>query len=315
MTARKVRPTTWDSFIGQKDTVKRLRVMVDAAKKEGRPLDHILLTGPPGLGKTTLGGIIAGALGSNLYVTTAPAIPTPPDLAAFLIVGKPLDVFIIDEIHRITRQVEETLYPAMEDGVIDTTLDLLGEKWTGRVALNPFTLIGATTIAGSLGQPMRDRFGTVERLEPYGLEDITSIVERTAGLLGVVLMKEAKEEIARRSRGTPRVANRLLARVRDYALSHGVEVIGLGLAIEALELFGADSHGLDYVGRSIVEALARADRPLGVETLAALVHEDKATVEALEGHLLRVGLVERTPRGRQITSAGKKYAASMKEVS
>lgn len=299
-----LRPVTWSDFIGQRDTVERLQIMVGAALAQGRTLDHVLLTGPPGLGKTTLAGIVANALGLGLRTITSTAIPTPVHMVEWLI-GNEGKVAFIDEIHRLDRATAETLLPAMEDFVVDATLDLGGESWSGRVTLQRYTLIGATTRAGSLLAPMRDRFGIVERLKPYTDLELEQIIARSARVLDLALTPEQVGEIARRSRGTPRVANRLVARVRDWFVHKGT------LDLErALDTFGADEFGLDETGRLILAALAEQSRPVGLATLAALVDEDPDTLEPLEAHLLRAGLIERTPRGRVITEKGRTASPS-----
>lgn len=293
-----LRPTTWEDFIGQSETVNRLQIMVGAALQQGRTLDHVLLTGPPGLGKTTLAGVIANALGVGLRTVTSTAIPTPAAMVEWLI-GNEGKVAFIDEIHRLNRETAETLLPAMEDYVVDSTFG--GAPI--RVTLTRYTLIGATTRAGSLLAPLRDRFGVIERLKPYSDQDLERIITRSAGLMNLTLAPVDISEIARRSRGTPRIANRLVARVRDWSAYHG----GLDLS-KALDTFGADRYGLDETGRLILAALEGQDRPIGMNTLAALVDEDADTIEPLEGHLLRVGLIERTPRGRIITHKGRIHA-------
>jgi holliday junction DNA helicase RuvB len=299
-----LRPVTWSDFIGQRDTVERLQIMVGAALAQGRTLDHVLLTGPPGLGKTTLAGIVANALGVGLRTITSTAIPTPAHMVEWLI-GNEGKVAFIDEIHRLDRATAETLLPAMEDYVVDATLDLGGESWSGRVTLQRYTLIGATTRAGSLLAPLRDRFGVVERLKPYSNLELEQIIARSARLLDLALTPEQVGEIALRSRGTPRVANRLVARVRDWFVHKGA------LDLErALDTFGADEFGLDETGRLILSALAEQSRPVGIATLAAFVDEDPDTLEPLEAHLLRMGLIERTPRGRMITEKGRTASLS-----
>ena len=304
MSANPLRPTTWADFIGQLETVNRLKIMVSAARSQGRTLDHVLLTGPPGLGKTTLAGIVANALDVELRTITSTAIPSPRELVEWLI-GNLGRVAFIDEIHRLDRATAETLFPAMEDYVVDDTLD--GKPL--RISLTPYTLIGATTRAGSLLAPLRDMFGIIERLKPYSDADLSLIVARSARILGLQLPQSAIEEIARRSRGTPRVANRLVARVRDWSIHHG----GLTNLELALDTFGADKYGLDETGQLILGALSEQTRPVGMSTLSALVDEDPDTLEPLEAHLLRVGLIERTPRGRMITERGRKHAMEVRQ--
>lgn len=303
MSANPLRPTSWSDFVGQLETVNRLQIMVGAARSQGRTLDHVLLTGPPGLGKTTLAGIVANALGVEIRTITSTAIPGPRELVDWLIDGLGKVAFI-DEIHRLDRETAETLLPAMEDYIVDSTLN---DKAI-RVTLEPFTLIGATTRAGSLLAPLRDRFGIIERLKPYSDADLALIVARSARILGLSLPQSAIDEIARRSRGTPRVANRLVSRVRDWSVHHG----GLGDLEQALNTFGADKYGLDETGQLILGALEWQTRPIGMSTLSALVDEDPDTLEPLEAHLLRVGLIERTPRGRIITDRGRKHAMEVR---
>jgi Holliday junction DNA helicase RuvB len=300
MSNNPLRPLTWPDFVGQLETVGRLQIMVSAAKAQGRALDHILLTGPPGLGKTTLAGIVASSMGTEFHTITSTAIPTPRALGDWLIRTAEGSIRFIDEIHRLSREVSETLLPLMEDFVFDYS----DETWSGRVTMERFTLIGATTRAGALLAPLRDRFGIIERLKPYSDADLALIVARSARLLDLQLPQSAIDEIARRSRGTPRIANRLVARVRDWSVHHG----GIDDLDLALDTFGADRYGLDETGRLILAALNEQTRPVGMSTLSALVDEDPDTLEPLEAHLLRVGLIERTPRGRTITSKGRQHA-------
>lgn len=312
MTAKGIRPYDFSQFIGQTEAVQRLEIMVSAALAEDRTVDHILLTGPPGLGKTTLAGIISNAMGSRLRVITAPALPKPADLAEALIELKAKDCLFIDEIHRLTPEVEESLYPAIEDGEIDASLKLGDEEWKGRVTLEPFTLIGATTRAGGLSAPLRDRFGEIIRLKLYPPEELALIVKRSAGILGISIEPEAVLLIALRSRGTPRIANRLLARAKDYALYRGASAIDRATAKEALTLYGTDALGLDEGSRALLEALAEEPKPVGVNTLALLVNEDAVTVETvIEPYLMRAGLIRRSARGREITKAGRAHLESL----
>lgn len=301
-----LRPHRLDEFIGQDRVKERLWISIDAARAEGRSLDHILLSGPPGLGKTTLAGIVAAEMGTALRVTSGPALERPGDLAAILSNLEPGDVFFIDEIHRLSRTVEEVLYSAMEDFVIDIVLGKGPTAQSIRLDLPRFTLIGATTRKGTVTAPLRDRFGIEEKLDYYTDEELGAIVRRSAGILGVEITADAAMEIARRSRSTPRIANRLLARVRDYAVARADGRVDRDVADQALVVFEVDELGLDKVDRAILTALCRtfAGQPVGLSTLAAAVGEQPDTVEDVyEPFLLQLGFIQRTPRGRVANAA------------
>ena len=296
-----LRPKTLSEYIGQEKVKENMKVYIEAAKKRGEPLDHVLLYGPPGLGKTTLANIISNEMNSNIKITSGPAIEKPGDLAALLTNLSEFDVLFIDEIHRLNKSVEEILYPAMED----YTLDIIIGKGTAarsiRLDLPKFTLIGATTRAGSLTTPLRDRFGIVNRLEIYNVEDLTTIVKRSATILEISIDEEAAIEIARRSRGTPRIANRLLKRVRDYAAVLGDGNITIEIARVALNRLEIDEIGLDEIDRKILNALINVyqGRPVGIETIAVTIGEEPETVEDVyEPYLVQIGFISRTPKGR-----------------
>ncbi len=299
-----LRPRTLGEFVGQGQLVEHLRIVLEAALQRGQPVDHLLFAGPPGLGKTSLAGIVAGELGVGLRVTSGPVLARAGDLASLLTDLQEGDVLFIDEIHRMHRSVEEILYPAMEDAKLDF---LIGKGPTARsirLDLPRFTLVGATTRTGLVSSPLRDRFGFVGRLDFYGVEDLEAIVTRSAGILGVVVEPEGAACIAGRSRGTPRIANRLLRRVRDFVEVRGDGVVSGEAAERGLELFGIDDLGLDKVDRAILEVLCRrfGGRPVGLTTLAQCVGEETDTLEeAYEPFLLVQGLIERTPRGRVAT--------------
>jgi len=300
-----LRPKRIEEFIGQNRVRERLRISLEAAHKEGRALDHVLLSGPPGLGKTTLAGVIAHELEVTMRVTSGPALERPGDLAAILSNLDDGDVFFIDEIHRLPRAVEEILYPAMEDFQLDIVLGKGPTAQSIRLDLPRFTLVGATTRKGKVTAPLRDRFGIEERLDYYEVEDLTRIVTRSAGIIGVDVDPIAAGVIASRSRSTPRIANRLLARVRDYAVARASGLIDPEVADEALAVYEVDQLGLDKVDRSILEAvIARfGGGPVGLSTLSIAVGEEPETVEdAYEPFLLQSGLLKRTPRGRMATA-------------
>ena len=296
-----LRPQTLDEYIGQEKTKNTLRVYIEAAKQRNDALDHVLFYGPPGLGKTTLAGIIANEMGTNLKVTSGPAIEKPGDMAAILNNLQEGDILFVDEIHRLNRQVEEVLYPAMEDFVIDILIGKGATARSIRLNLPKFTLVGATTRAGLLSAPLRDRFGVMQHLEFYSVKELTTIVLRSAEVLGVEIDSTGAREIAKRSRGTPRLANRLLKRVRDFAQVKYDGVITHEVACFALDLLEVDQYGLDKVDRKILQTLIINFQggPVGVETLAAAIGEDAGTLEDVyEPYLLQNGFLNRTPRGR-----------------
>lgn len=296
-----LRPTSMDDYVGQDKVKNQLNIYIKAAKKRGESLDHVLLYGPPGLGKTTLSHIIANELGSSLKITSGPAIEKVADLASILTNINKNDVLFIDEIHRLSRAVEEVLYPAMEDYALDFILGKGPSARTMRLKLQPFTLIGATTKAGMLTGPLRDRFGVVCRLELYSKEELSRIIERSAKILNIKIDEQACDELALRSRGTPRIANRFLKRVRDYAEIKGEGVITLQLCKDALEMLEVDELGLDYTDRKVL--LTIIDKfhggPVGLDTLSAATGEESNTIEDVyEPYLLQLGFIARTPRGR-----------------
>src|SRR3954468_2495827 len=307
---RALRPKLLDEYVGQAKVREQLEIFIGAARKRKEALDHVLLFGPPGLGKTTLSHIIAAELGVNLRQTSGPVLEKPKDLAAILTNLERNDVLFIDEIHRLSPVVEEILYPALEDYQIDI---MIGEGPAARsikLELQPFTLIGATTRAGMLTNPLRDRFGIVARLEFYSAEELAQIVRRSAGLLDVPLDAEGGFEIARRSRGTPRVANRLLRRVRDFADMKGDGTITKPLADKALAMLDVDLHGLDVMDRKLLEAVVhRFDGgPVGLDNVAAAIGEERDTIEdVIEPFLIQQGYLQRTPRGRVATAAAYKH--------
>ena len=302
---RAIRPKLLADYVGQPQVREQMDIFIKAAKLRQDALDHLLIFGPPGLGKTTLANIVANEMGVNIRTTSGPVLEKAGDLAAMLTNLEPHDVLFIDEIHRLSPAIEEVLYPAMEDYQLDI---MIGEGPAARsikLDLPPFTLVGATTRAGSLTSPLRDRFGIVQRLEFYSVEDLTSIVARSAGCLNLELEQQAAFEVARRSRGTPRIANRLLRRVRDYADVRNGGIISVDVAKQALSMLDVDDAGFDYLDRKLLSAvIERFDGgPVGLDNLAAAIGEERDTIEdVLEPYLIQQGFLQRTPRGRIATS-------------
>jgi Holliday junction DNA helicase RuvB len=302
-----LRPDSFESYVGQSRIKDNLLVACQAASERKEPLDHLLFHGPPGLGKTSLSRIVARQMGVGFKSTSGPVLERPGDLAAVLTALSPMDVLFIDEIHRLPRPVEEILYSAMEDCRIDIMIGSGPAARSVQVPLKPFTLIGATTRTGLLTSPLRDRFGMIMRLEYYSNEELRQIVERSAGILGSTLKRDAADEISCRSRVTPRIANRILKRVRDYAQVKGGGVVSLDLVRQALDLLEIDQRGLDRMDRNILESIIEKFNggPVGIEAIAAAIGEDKDTLEEVyEPFLLQQGLIARTRRGREVTPAG-----------
>jgi len=305
-----IRPGSLSEFIGQNAIKESLKIFIEASKKRGEPLDHILFSGPPGLGKTTLAHIIAHEMGSDIKATSGPVLERPGDLAAMLTVLKSGDVLFIDEIHRLNHVIEEILYPAMEDYEIDV---MIGEGPSARsikLDLDHFTLIGATTKIGLLGSPFRDRFGFTARLNLYDIEELVQVVERSASILSIPVTKDGSMEIAKRSRGTPRIANRLLRRVRDFASVRAQGEITQEVADKALFMLGIDKLGLDDLDRRILSVISDdfEGGPVGVKTIAISVGEEVRTIEEVyEPYLIQIGFIKRTPQGRETTTAARDH--------
>ncbi len=296
-----LRPKNLQEYIGQDKVKENMKIYVEAAKKRKEPLDHVLLYGPPGLGKTTLASIIANEMKSNIKITSGPAIEKPGDLAAILTNLAEFDVLFIDEIHRLSKSIEEILYPALEDFTLDIVIGKGPSAKSIRIDLPKFTLIGATTKAGALTTPLRDRFGIIHRLELYNIEDLTTIIKRSSRILKIEIDEESAREIARRSRGTPRIANRLLKRVRDYAMVLEDGNITLKIAKHALNSLEIDELGLDEIDRKLLDTmiLTYHGKPVGIETLATTIGEEVETIEDVyEPYLIQIGFIARTPRGR-----------------
>lgn len=299
-----LRPQHLDEYIGQKAVTDNLKVFIEAAKLRGEPLDHVLFYGPPGLGKTTLAGIIAKELGVDIRITSGPAIERAGDLAAILTNLNENDVLFIDEIHRLNRSVEEVLYSAMEDYALDIIIGKGPSARSIRLDLSKFTLIGATTRAGSLSAPLRDRFGVMAKFESYTTDELMTIIRRSAGLLGIQADEESLREMAMRSRGTPRVANRMLKRVRDFSQVEGNGTIDIDITKKALEALGVDMLGLENIDREILRVIIERFNggPVGIDTIAASMGEEKVTIEDVyEPYLIQQGLLDRTPKGRAVS--------------
>ncbi|MCD7822502.1 MAG: Holliday junction branch migration DNA helicase RuvB [Oscillospiraceae bacterium] len=311
-----LRPKTLNEYIGQEKVKENMKIYIDAAKKRGEPLDHVLLYGPPGLGKTTLSAIIAHEMGVNIRITSGPAITKPGDIVAILTNLQAGDVLFIDEIHRIPREIEEVLYPAMEDFAVDIIIGKGAGARTIRLDVPRFTLIGATTRAGQLTSPLRDRFGISQRLELYTHEELCEIIIRSAAILGVICDRDGAMEIAKRSRGTPRIANRLLKRVRDFADVMGNGTITLEIAKIALDRMEIDSLGLDTMDKRMLNMIIKGYNggPVGLETLASAIGEEAVTLEDVcEPYLMQLGFIARTPRGRCATDLAYKHLGLLRD--
>lgn len=305
-----IRPQRLADYLGQRDLKEVLSIAIAAAKARQEPLEHMLLYGPPGLGKTTMSLILATEMGVRCRITAAPALERPRDISGLLVGLEAGDILFIDEIHRLNRMAEELLYPAMEDGRLDITIGKGVSARTRSIPLKPFTLIGATTKVGSLTSPLRDRFGLIQRLRFYDIDELMAIVERSAVILNQPVTREGAAAIARRARGTPRIANRLLRRIRDYAQVKGLTEIDEHVAATAMDLYNVDPLGLDWTDRLILETMIRhfGGGPVGVEAIAAATGEDSKTIEEVyEPYLLQIGFLNRTPRGRTVTAIARQH--------
>lgn len=305
-----IRPKSFDTYIGQSALKETLKISIEAAKKRELPLDHLLFYGPPGLGKTTLAGVIAEQMGVEIKITSAPALERPRDIIGILMSLKGGEILFIDEIHRLNKVAEEILYPAMEDFTLDMTTGKSQTVKTLRIPLPKFTLIGATTKAGELSGPLRDRFGIIHRLEFYTEEELTKVIKRTAGILDIEITEEGAKAIAKRSRGTPRIANRLVKRVSDYAIVKNDGKITEDIANKSLDILNIDNFGLDSTDRSLLKLIIENYNggPVGVETIAAALGEDVRTIEDVcEPFLLQAGFIQRTPRGRKVSPAAYRH--------
>lgn len=305
-----LRPQHLDDYIGQQGVKENLKIFIEAAKLRNEPLDHVLFYGPPGLGKTTLAGIIANELGVDIKITSGPAIERAGDLAAILTNLNENDVLFIDEIHRLNRSVEEVLYSAMEDYALDIIIGKGPSARSIRLDLSKFTLIGATTRAGSLSAPLRDRFGVISKFELYNTEELKKIIKRTAGILNVEIDDQSLEEMAKRSRGTPRVANRMLKRIRDFSQVKGNGIIDIDITREGLNALGVDDMGLERIDRGILSTIIERFHggPVGIDTIAASIGEERVTIEdAYEPYLIQSGLLYRTQKGRMVSEAGYRH--------
>lgn len=314
---KSLRPKTFNDYIGQEELKQKMNIFIKAAKMRNEAVDHILLYGPPGLGKTTLAGVIATEMGVNLKITTGPVLEKAGDLAAILTSLEENDILFIDEIHRLNTSVEEILYPAMEDGELDILIGKGPSARSIRIELPNFTLIGATTKAGQLSTPLRDRFGVTHRMEYYKIDELKEIIIRGAELFGISYDEEGITEIAKRSRGTPRIANRLLKRARDYALVERNGIMDRNSVENILKILGVDSEGLDELDRSILNSIITVYNggPVGIDTLSLLLGEDRRTIEEVyEPYLVKIGFIKRTQRGRVVTEHGYRHLG-LREIS